>query len=131
MLLLDDTKFQKEDFITKDGRFYFSMLDLLRKKDYFLHETTILSNLKPEIIERFEDMGGWETIQHQIDIINTQNFDIYVDIMYRENILLHMHYDGFNLLKTIDINGKQITPIALFRKCSAEEVQQHWYGSKT
>ena len=130
MLLLDDTTFKKEDFVTKDGRFYFCMLELLRKKGFYsLDEITILSNLKPEIIERFEDMGGWETIQHQIDIINTQNFDIYVDIMYRENILLHMHDDGFNLLKTIDINGKQITPIALFRKMSAEEVTD-WYEAR-
>ena len=130
MLLLDDTTFKKEDFVTKDGRFYFCMLELLRKKGFYsLDEITILSNLKPEIIERFEDMGGWETIQHQIDIINTQNFDIYVDIMYRENILLHMHDDGFNLLKTIDLNGKQITPIALFRKMSAEEVTD-WYEAR-
>ena len=49
--------------------------------------------------------------------------------MYRENILLHMHDDGFNLLKTIDINGKQITPIALFRKMSAEEVTD-WYEAR-
>ena len=130
MLLLDDTKFQKEDFITKDGRFYFSMLDLLRKKGFYsLDEITILSNLKQEVIDRFEDMGGWETIQHQIDIINIHNFDIYADILYRENILLHMHDDGFGLLQEIDVDGKRIIPLKLFRKMSAEEVTD-WYEAR-
>ena len=130
MLLLDDTKFQKEDFVTKDGRFYFSMLDLLRKKGFYsLDEITILSNLKQEVIDRFEDMGGWETIQHQIDIINIHNFDIYADILYRENILLHMHDDGFGLLQEIDVDGKRIIPLKLFRKMSAEEVTD-WYEAR-
>ena len=87
MLLLDDTVFSVDDFITSDGQFYFAMLSNLRKKGFYsLYEITIMSNLSDEIISRYEEIGGWETIQHQIDIINTQNFDTYIDILYRENI---------------------------------------------
>mgnify|MGYP007060408737 CR=1 FL=1 len=60
---------------------------------YSLDEITILSNMNQEVIEKFEDKGGWETIQHQIDIINTQNFDTYIDILYRENIMMNMYRD--------------------------------------
>ncbi len=130
MLLLDDTTFSKDDFITRDGRFYFSMLSQLRKKGFYsLDEITVLSNMSEEVLDKYEEMGGWETIQHQIDIINVQNFDTYIDILYRENIILRMCDDGFNLLKQVDVNGKQITPLLLFRKMCSEEVTD-WYEAR-
>ena len=130
MLLIDDTSLVQKDFITSDGLFYFSMLKVLRDKGFYsLDEVTILSNLPEDVIERYEDIGGWESIQHQIEIINVENFDTYIDILYRENILLHMSDDGFNLLKEIDINGKKVVPLKLFRKMTAEEVTD-WYESR-
>ena len=130
MLLIDDTTFEQKDFVTADGLFYFSMLNQLRNKGFYsLDEVTILSNLSQDAIDKYEDMGGWDSIQQQIDIINTQNFDTYIDILYRENILLHMHSDGFNLLKEIDVNDKKIIPLKLFRKMTAEEVTD-WYDAR-
>ena len=130
MLLLDDTTFEQRDFITKDGLFYFSMLKKLRKQGFYsLDEITILSNLSENAINKYEDMGGWDSIQHQIDIINTQNFDTYIDILYRENTILKMYDDGFNLFKEISIDGQKIVPITLFRKMTAEEVTD-WYDAR-
>ena len=130
MLLIDDTTFEQKDFVTADGLFYFSMLNQLRNKGFYsLDEVTILSNLSQDAIDKYEDMGGWDSIQHQIDIINTHNFDTYIDILYRENILLHMYSDGFNLLREIDVNGKKIIPLKLFRKMTAEEVTD-WYDAR-
>lgn len=130
MLLIDDTTFEQKDFVTADGLFYFSMLNQLRNKGFYsLDEVTILSNLSQDVIDKYEDIGGWDSIQHQIDIINTQNFDTYIDILYRENILMHMYSDGFNLLKEIDVNGKKIIPLKLFRKMTAEEVTD-WYDAR-
>lgn len=130
MLLLDEVILEKENFITSDGRFYFSLLSQLRKKGFYsLDEITILSNMSEDVIEKYESCGGWETIQHQIDIINEKNFDTYIDILYRENILLHMYDDGFNLLKKIDVNGKNIVPLKMFRKMNAESVTD-WYEAR-
>ena len=130
MLLLDDTTFEKDDFITVDGRFYFSLLKDLRKKGFYsLDEITILSNSKQEVIDQYEDCGGWDSIQHQMDIINTQNFDTYIDILYRENVMLRMCDDGFNLLKEINIKDKKVIPLKLFRKMTAEEVTD-WYEAR-
>ena len=127
MLLLDDLDLKKEDFITNDGRFYFGMLTQLRKKGFYsLDEVTILSNMNDEVIERYEVCGGWESIQHQIDIINDKNFDTYIDILYRENIMLHMVDDGIDLLHAVDINGKKVVLLKLFRKMDAESVQDWW-----
>ena len=130
MLLLDEVALEQKDFITSDGLFYFSLLKQLRSKGFYsLDEVTILSNMSEDVIERYDTCGGWETIQHQIDIINEKNFDTYIDILYRENILLHMHRDGFNLLKEIETNGKNIVPLTMFRKMSAEEVTD-WYEAR-
>ena len=130
MLLLDDTIFEQKDFVTVDGLFYFSLLKNLRKKGFYsLDEVTILSNMNQEVIDKFEDKGGWDTIQHQIDIINVKNFDTYIDILYRENIMLNMYNDGFNLLKEITVGDKKVVPLKLFRKMTAEEVTD-WYEAR-
>lgn len=130
MLLLDDTTFEQKDFVTTDGLFYFSLLKNLRKKGFYsLDEITILSNMNQEVIDRYEDNGGWDTIQHQINIINTQNFDTYIDILYRENIMMNMHRDGFNLLQEITVGNKKVIPLKLFRKMTAEEITD-WYEAR-
>ena len=130
MLLLDETTLEQKDFITADGLFYYSMLKQLRSKGFYsLDEVTILSNVNEDVIERYEACGGWDIIQHQMDIINVQNFDTYIDILYRENILINMYDDGFNLMKKIDIKGKEIVPLKLFRKMDAESVTD-WYEAR-
>ena len=130
MLLLDEIKLEAKDFITSDGHFYFSLLKHLRKKGFYtLDEVTILSNCSEDVILKFEERGGFETIQHQIDIINVQNFDTYIDILYRENILCNMHLDGFNLTTPIMIGEKKVAPLKLLRKLTAEEVVD-WYESR-
>lgn len=127
MLLLDDLDLKKDDFITNDGRFYFGLLNQLRNKGFYsLDEITILSNTNDEVVERYEACGGWESIQHQIDIINDRNFDTYIDILYRENIMLHMCDDGIDLLHTVDANGKKVVLYKLFRKMNADSVQDWW-----
>ena len=130
MLLLDETVFDKSNFITSDGLFYFNLLNHLRKKGFYsLDEVTIMSNVSEEVLEKYDSLGGFETIQHQIDIINTSNFDTYIDILYRENIILKMHDDGFNLLNPIEIGDKKVAPLKLLRKMTAEEVID-WYESR-
>lgn len=130
MLLLDEVKLEPENFITSDGYFYYSLLRHLRKKGFYvLDEVTILSNCTEEVIEQYEERGGFETIQHQMDIINVQNFDTYIDILYRENILCNMHLDGFNLTTPVKIGDKKVAPLKLLRKMSAEEAVD-WYESR-
>ena len=130
MLLLDEINLEADNFITSDGRFYFSLLKNLRNKGFYsLDEVTILSNSNDNVIDRYEESGGWDTIQHQIDIINEKNFDTYIDILYRENIFLHMYDDNFDLTKKLDINGKKVSPLNMFRKMSAEEVTD-WYEAR-
>lgn len=122
-LILDEIDLDKDMFLSKDGRFYFSLANDLRKKGFnVLDEVTILSNSSDKVIDVFNEKGGYETISHLVDIINMSNFDIYMDQLYRENMLCHMYEDGFDLFKEKVIKGKKIVPIKLFRKMTCEQV---------
>lgn len=131
MLCLDESKLTDDDFITQDGRFYFTLLRKLREKGYsYLDEVTILSSFSDDVVGAYEDRGGWEQIQHLTDIVNEQNFGTYLDNLYRENTLLNMSRDGFNLEKKIILkNGKEVIPLQFFRTLSAEEVTD-WYTER-
>lgn len=125
VLLLDETKLNKDCFITKDGRFFFSLINDLRNKKKFnaIDEVTILSNSSDAVIESFEKRGGFETISDMVDAVKLDNFEIYLDQLYRENIILKLHDDGFNLNKNVNINGKNsIKPLDIFREMTSEEV---------
>ena len=122
-LLIDECDFKSTDFITSDGVFYFSLAKQLRKAGYAVFdEVTILSTVNESIAEAFQERGGFETIKNLTDVVNIKNSEIYLDNLYRENIMLGMFNDGFNLLKTINWNGKEIIPYKLFRKMDSEGV---------
>lgn len=127
LLLIDETNLDSDDFITIDGRFYFSLAKHIRSKNFnSTDEVTILSNTSELIEAEFQNKGGWAIIQNLINIINDKNWDTYLDILYRENIILNLFNGGFNILNPIDENGKQIIPLKLFKKMDSESVLE-WY----
>ena len=129
-LLIDEGNFKSTDFITSDGVFYFALAKQLRKAGYTVFdEVTILSTISDNIAESFAERGGYDTIKNLTDVVNIKNADIYLDNLYRENIMLGMYNDGFNMLKTVDWNGKEIVPYKLFRKMDSESTLD-WYESR-
>ena len=131
MLLLDGLKLDTDDWITRDGLFYFSMLKQLRKKGFYkIDDVTVASNLPQHVIQEYEERGGYEPVRHLIELINTENFEGFLDELYKSNIILAMHRDGFNLLGKIKLeNGKTTRPVDLFEKLDAEGVTE-WYEAR-
>lgn len=122
-LLVDECNFKQGDFITKDGTFYYGLARKLRNAGYSaFDEVTILSTISGDVLEQFESRGGYDTIRNMVEVINDKNVEKYLDNLYRENIMLGMHRDGFNLLKPLDFEGKMIAPYKLFRKMDSESV---------
>jgi KaiC/GvpD/RAD55 family RecA-like ATPase len=129
-LLIDESNLDTKNFLTKDGAYYFALAKNLRSKGFTsFDEVTVLSNISDELLLGFNERGGWTTIQVLIDVINNKNYETYLDILYRENIIIGMFDDGFNLLKEIDVNGKSIVPLNMFRKMDSESVLD-WYESR-
>lgn len=128
-LLLDENKLEPSDFLTKDGRFYFGLAKSLRKSGLVVFdEVGILSNSSENVIERFEDLGGFDTIENMTSIISLQNWDTFSDTLNRENIILKLYNNGFNLLKEVEYKDKKVVPIKLFRKMTSEQVLD-WYDA--
>lgn len=130
ILLIDESKLTTKDFITKDGYFLFSIAQSIRQLGYnSIDDITIRTNIDSFDLEKFEDIGGWETIEHIVSVVNHNNFDTYLDNLQRENDILGLYDEGFNLFKPIYDNGKEIIPIKLFRKMDSEGVLD-WYESR-
>ena len=130
-LLLDETTCTPDDFITEDGRFYFNLIKMLRNKNVNIITDVDIIQLGAEIYEAYDQLGGWETVEHLKEVINLKNFDAYIDTFYRENIFLKMYSDGFSLTQPIEIDGKMRIPLKFLRKCSAEEVIDWWESRLT
>lgn len=115
-----------ENFLTEDARFYFTIGKQMSKLYKVYDEVSVLSHLgnNKVLFNGFNERGGYDVIYNTMDMLNSNNVEQYVDILNRENILLKLHEDGFNLLKEIVINDKQIIPIKLLRKMSASETLQ-------
>lgn len=115
-----------ENFLTEDARYYFSIGKQMSKLYKVFDEVSILSHLGENevLMNGFNERGGYDVVYNTIEMLNSNNVEEYIDILNRENILLKLHADGFNLLKEIEINNKSIIPIKLLRKMSAAETLQ-------
>lgn len=131
MLLDENPTLTKDYFLTKDARFYYELIQFLRRQKYsVIDEVTIRSVLKDKAIEKFDDKGGFDTVQHMEDCVDLSNFDVYLDTLYRENTICRLKDDGFNLYTKMKTEkGKEYTPLQLFRKLSNGEVLD-WYEAK-
>lgn len=111
------------DFITRDGSLYFAIAQKLRKVGICVFdEISILSNLDGELLDKYNDKGGFEPLDNLVSITELKNYDAYLDKLYKENIILHLHQDGFNLTKPLVIDGKEIIPVKLFKEMDSDDV---------
>lgn len=121
--LLDDYKFNSSDFITKDGRTLFKIARKLKDKKYnSFDEIAIETGLNEQDKELLESIGGYEEISNITSVINLDNSEKYIDDFYKNNLLLKLHKDGFNLINPIAIEDKEIAPYRLFRNMTSEDV---------
>lgn len=116
------------NFLTEDARFYFSLGKQMSKLYTVFDEVSVLSYLGDnDVLESgFNERGGYDVVYNTMEMLNSNNVERYIDLLNRENILLRLHEDGFNLLNKIQINGKLIIPIKLLRKMNAAEVLQFY-----
>jgi energy-coupling factor transporter ATP-binding protein EcfA2 len=89
-------------------------------------EVSVISFLgdNETLLAGFNERGGYDVVYNTMEMLNMSNVEQYIDVLNRENILLKLHEDGFNLLNKIMINNKEIIPIKLLRRMSAAETLQ-------
>lgn len=105
VLLASYQNLSVDDFITQDGKFYFSLLANMDKAHYQSIDATsiyeYLSN-KEKIRDEFERRGGYETVREITSLINLDNIETYYDNLAKSNILIGLHKHGFNVMNNLD-----------------------------
>lgn len=97
-LLYEEISLTNEDFITHDGRFYFSIGKKLMERGFnVFDEPTIISNSSKAITDMFYEKGGIDSITTLVDVIDDRNFESYLDTLNRENIMLKLYDRGFKV----------------------------------
>lgn len=126
-LTMDEIDLTTKDFLSKDGRFYFSVASALRKKGLNdFSEVAIISNLDQKILDKFNERGGYEAVKSIADLISTKNKESIFDSLAKYNIYLRLHDNGFNLMKPITIGDREIAPIELFKNFDSNSIIE-WY----
>lgn len=130
LLLMDECHLDTKDFITKDGAYFFALFKHIRKQGIStLDEISLLANITENMAEGLSERGGWETIRNMRDIVKKDNFSSYLDRLSRENTIISLYKNGFNLLDPIKDKDKTIVPLTLFRKMDSESVIE-WYEAR-
>lgn len=129
-LILEETKLKSSDFLSKDGRFYFEVAKQLRAKNVIdFNEVAVISNLEPDILEEFQDKGGYKEISNIAAIVSERNKDSILDSLSKNNIILRLFNRGFNLTKEMSIGGEKTTPLEYFKGLKSNQIID-WYDAQ-
>lgn len=129
-LVLDETKLSSADFLSTDGKFYFEVAKQLRKKSVVeFNEVAVISNLEQEVLDKFQEKGGWKEISNISSIVSMKNKDSILDSLSKYNIILRLFNRGFNLTKEMVIGKAKTTPLEYFKGLKANQVVD-WYEAQ-
>ena len=121
--ILSEINFSSSYFKTKDARFLFGIANKLKEKNATVFdEVTILSNFKEDVLDKFEELGGYKALSNLTSVVNLDNYDFYADEFAKSETLLKLHDMGFNLFNEIKVGKQSRRPIDIFKDLSAQEV---------
>lgn len=115
VLLTSYQNLSVDDFVTSDGKFYFSLLVNMDKAHYqTIDSTSIYEYLsdKEKIRDEFEKRGGYETVKEITGLLTIDNIDTYYDNLAKSNILIGLNDRGFNVMNNLE----------KFKEMTAEQV---------
>ena len=132
--LFDDYRDLKlESFITNDGQFYYMLGKQMAEKGYeYFDEVTVITYLKENetLNKMFLDRGGYTSIREAMESVNSKNIAIYIDDIFKKNMMIEFNNEGFNLFNEIVAteNDKEKTfiPYELFKSMNSQQVAE-WY----
>ena len=122
-LILEETRLSSADFLSIDGKFYFEVAQHLRKKSVVdFNEVAVISNLEQDVLDKFQEKGGWKEISNISSIVSMKNRDSILDALSKYNIILRLYNRGFNLTKEMIIGKTKTTPLEYFKDLKANQV---------
>lgn len=119
-----------DDFMYDKTIFFFSLGKALSERYTELDEHTVLSFVKnnKKTLEEYERYGGWQSIKNAMELANVKNTDAYVDDLAKNNLLVNLRLQGFNITENIIIDGRRINPFEKFSDMTAKDVELFYEG---
>ncbi|MGE0910450.1 DnaB-like helicase C-terminal domain-containing protein [Bacillus atrophaeus] len=93
------------DFLTEDGKFYYSLgLELSNMNYKSFDDASVFSYIegKETLKNGFIRRGGMKTIDELKHVLNDENVDTYYDELIKFNMILKLHDKGFNVSNELD-----------------------------
>lgn len=108
LLLIKEYKIDEDMFITDKGRFYYTIMNGLIRKDIFkTTDADIRLIMNDNMLENYEKLGGFETIKKLMKASSNENFDAHFDAILKNNLLMSFIDDGIDLNVEIEIKNKK------------------------
>ena len=130
-LLISDYNLKANEFITKDGRFFYGLAKVLREEHHLseFDEAAVITHLNAEALEKLNERGGYSSIRNIMDISNTKNAPSYIDTLNKSNLFLKLHASGFPVTSEIDDGkGKKIIPFQYCKNFDCQGVSD-WFDA--
>lgn len=131
LILIEEYKIKNSDFISEEGKLYFDIAcHLFNKKIIEPTDTDIRLLLSDELIQDYKKLGGFKRIEQLKKMVDTNNFIVYLDDLYKKNLYMSYIDDGLDLEKKISIDTKnkkiEISYLDLFegQNMNSEEIVQ-------
>lgn len=93
------------DFLTDDGKFYYSLgLELSNMNYKSFDDASVFSYIegKETLKNGFIRRGGMKTVDELKNVLNDENVDTYYDELIKYNMLLKLHDKGFNVIHELE-----------------------------
>lgn len=124
--LIKEYNLNEDMFISTEGKFYFNILNTLLKQGVVeVTDTDIRLNCQDDVIAKYKDLGGIKTVNKLKDSVDSKNFEVYLDELYKRNIYMDLiNKEGIDLLEERLIGESTISYLDFFTQnnMSAEEI---------
>lgn len=127
LTMLEDYEFKDNDFLSVEYNILFNIAKRLRKEGY--NSTTqleIKGKLSEKEREFFKKEEIWRILSDYEETANKDNFNDYVDKLYKNNIYLRLIDLGFDLFSEMEFEGKKIIPFNTFRTMTSQDVKEFY-----
>ncbi|MEK4025349.1 DnaB-like helicase C-terminal domain-containing protein [Sporosarcina sp. FSL W7-1283] len=104
------------ELMLNDSRFYYSLGKDMSSLNYkSLDHASIYGHLKDneETRNKFNSLGGYQTVDKMCKIISTENVESYYDTLTKSNMLLDLNDKGFNVINELE-RFKKMTSSQLY-----------------
>ncbi|WP_312286651.1 DnaB-like helicase C-terminal domain-containing protein [Terrisporobacter sp.] len=126
--LIDEYPLEAKYFDNPKCKFFYELAEGLSRGYKELNEVTLSTFVSQTkgLKSNYEEFNGWDSIIKVKSLAKISNFEKHIDDLYKQNLIKDLVSKGFNISKTIEIEGQEVKPKSLFNEMSCQEVYEFY-----